>query len=242
MEIITSKAAISPVVHKAIDTYRAGSLKAFVKMLDKTVLHRKVKFPILEYAAAELYKGIPEEEQLTVTDSIIDCRQTGSYVIAGYMLQLRLAAHFDECFAKAIDYIIQGDEWYVCDIIGERVIGHGLLVYPIKAIPALKIMAAHDNKWIVRAVGVATHYAVKKGLKKQYADEMYGLLLQLAGTTEFHTKKGVGWAAKTIAKFHPDIIEQHKAALEIDDIKQWFKTKVKIGLGRTGKYAHRHTS
>ena len=28
---------------------------------------------------------------------------------------------------KAVEYFIEGDEWYVCDIIGERVFGVGLL-------------------------------------------------------------------------------------------------------------------
>lgn len=82
----------------------------------------------------------------------------------------------------------------------------------------------------------------KKGLKKQYAGGMFLLLLSLSHTTDFHTKKGIGWAAKTVAKFHPDIIEQHREQLETDaSIKQWFKTKISIGLGRSFKYAHRYT-
>lgn len=120
--------------------------------------------------------------------------------------------------------------------------GYALLNYPEDTLPILHRHTTHPDKWIVRSVGVATHYAVKKGLKKQYAAEMFGLLLTLADTTEFHTKKGVGWAVKTTAKFHPDIIEQYAEQLESDTIKQWFKTKIKIGLGRTYKYANRYTS
>lgn len=241
MKIITSKAAIQPIIEQAIACYRTEGHQAFISMLDETVLLKKVKFPILEYGATLLYKALPETEQIAVTNSITDLHRVGGNTIAGYILQLRLADHFDESFANAIAYIVDGNEWYVCDIIGERVMGHGLLMYPQKAIPALKAMAKHEDKWIVRAVGTATHYAVKKGLKKQYAHEMFRLLLQLASTTDFHTKKGVGWAAKTIAKFHPEIIAQYKDIIEGGDVKQWFRTKIKIGLGRTSKYAHRYT-
>src|SRR5690606_27867199 len=129
---------------------------------------------------------------------------------------------------------------YVCDIIGERVMGHALLTMPYVAIPELKQLAKHEDEWIVRSVGVATNYAVKKGLKKADVQQMFALLLTLANTTEFHTKKGVGWAVKTIAKFHPEIVAHYREQIETDpEIKQWFKTKIKIGLGRTDKYAGR---
>ncbi len=241
MSIITSRAVIRPLVEAAIADYHSQGIDAFVKTIHETILSKKIKFPVLEYAAKELYQAIPGQDEIAVTDRIIDLQALGGNVIAGYMLQLRLGDHFDESFRKAVAYIIRGNEWYVCDIIGERVMGHGLLTYPDVAIPELMQFAIHENKRIVRAIGVATHYAVKKGLKKRYARDMFGLLLQLAGTTDFHTKKGIGWAAKTIAKFHPDIIEQYSEHIEGGEVRQWFKTKIKIGLGRTGKYAHRYT-
>lgn len=242
MKTTTGKAALRPIVDNAIEACQIRGIEALANTLHETVLKQKVKFPLLEYVASEIYKAIPEQEQLGVTDSIIRLGTLGGNVIAGFILQQRLADHLPECFTKAVDYIIMGDEWYVCDIIGERVMGHGLLMHPEQAMPMLKELARHDNKWIVRSVGVAAHYAVKKGLKKRYVHEVFGLLLQLADTTDFHTKKGVGWAAKTIAKFHPDIIVQHEERIEGAEVKQWFKTKIKIGLGRTGKYAHRYTS
>lgn len=112
---------------------------------------------------------------------------------------------------------------------------------PVKTLPLLKKLAGDENKWLVRCVGVAAHYAIKKGLKKQYVDEMFVLLLSLCNTTDFHTKKGIGWAAKTSAKFHPDIIAKYQLHIERDErVKQWFKTKIKIGLGRSYKYAQRY--
>ena len=89
---------------------------------------------------------------------------------------------------------------------------------------------------------MATHYAVKKGLEKEYVEQMFELLLSLATTTDFHTKKGVGWAVKTVAKFHPEIISKYQEQIDADgNVKQWFRTKIKIGLGRTQKYAGKYT-
>lgn len=195
---------------------------------------------MLEHAGKILYDDIPVKERITVLDKIISLREVGSYVLAGIILQLGSEKHFKRSIDKAMEYIIAGDEWYVCDIIGERVMGHALLRQPGKTLPALRKMATHDSKWIVRSIGVAGHYAIKKGLEKKYVEEMFLLLLSLGNTTELHTKKGIGWAAKTTAKFYPDIIMKYSA--EIEGTKQWFKTKVKIGLSRKEKYAHRYNS
>lgn len=241
MDIITSKATVKELVSNAIAVYHTGNEKALVEKLHANILKKKIRFPLLEYAAIQLYKAMPANKQLAVTDEIIRLHEIGGNVLAGIILQLRLEKHFKESVHKAVEYIIIGNEWYVCDIIGERVMGHALLTMPEKTLPVLKRFATHDDKWIVRCIGVAAHYAIKKGLKKEYVDEVFRLLLSLSDTTEFHTKKGVGWAAKTTAKFHPEIIERYKEQIEAGITKQWFKTKIKIGLGRTAKYARRYT-
>jgi 3-methyladenine DNA glycosylase AlkD len=119
--------------------------------------------------------------------------------------------------------------------------GHALLTEPKKTIPVFKKLSRHNNAWMVRCVGVATHYAVKKGLQKTYSERMFQILLSLADSKEFHIKKGIGWAAKTVSKFHPDIIHIYKKDInENPEVKQWFKTKIKIGLGRSFKYATKY--
>lgn len=241
MDIITTRAVVKGAVYKAIKQYKDAGMDALADTLHKDLLTKKVRFPLLEYAAAELEKGIPLNKQIPLIDKIIDMGEIGGNVIAGIILQQRLEACFQEAIEKAVAYIIKGDQWYVCDIIGERVMGYALLTMPEHAIPKLPQLAKHNDKWIVRSVGVAIHYAVKKGLKKQYVQQMFELLLSLTNTTDFHTKKGVGWAVKTIAKFHPEIIEKYRIQIEGDSgIKQWFRTKIKIGLGRTDKYADRY--
>ncbi|MCW3084351.1 MAG: alkylation repair protein [Bacteroidetes bacterium] len=242
MEIITSKATVKNLLDPIIQNYTPQKNDEFVKQLQAGILKKKIKFPLLEYAAAELYKTIPINEQLTVTDKIIELHELGGNVLSGIMLQLRLNGHFQSSVEHAIKYIIDGDEWFVCDIIGERVLGFALLTQPEKTIAVLHKMSTHENKWIVRCIGVAAHYAIKKGLKKQYVQQVFTLLLSLSNSTEFHTKKGIGWAAKTTAKFYPDLIAAHQQQLETDpQVKQWFKTKIKIGLGRTSKYAGKYT-
>jgi 3-methyladenine DNA glycosylase AlkD len=125
-----------------------------------------------------------------------------------------------------------GNQWYVCDIIGERVLGHALLTSPKKAIPLLEELAHHPDNWIVRTIGVAAHYAVKKGLPATYVDILLKLLISLSNTTDFHVKKGIGWGAKTIAKFHPKLVACSSKAIESPETKQWFRTKITIGLNR----------
>jgi hypothetical protein len=243
MKTITSKAEVKKLIEPCILNYVTGDNEAFVKSIHTALLKKKIKFPLLEYAAKEIWVAIPESEQISITNGIMDMNEIGGNTIAGMMLQLRLPKHFKQSINKSTEYIIQGDQWYVCDIIGERVLGFALLTEPDETIPFLKKFAEHRDKWIVRSIGVATHYAVKKGLKKKYAAQLFQLLLTLSYTTDFHTKKGIGWAAKTISKFHPDIIENNKTILEQDDtIKQWFKTKIKIGLSRSFKYATKYSS
>jgi hypothetical protein len=240
MEIISSKATVSELVAVAVRLLSKGD-KAFVGALHDTVLNNKIRFPLLEFAAVELYNIIPEEKQIGITDKVIALHTIGGNALVGMLLQKRLSKHFKESIDKAAEYIIEGDEWYVCDIIGERVMGYALLTMPEKTLPILKKYAKHDDKWIVRCIGVAGHYAIKKGLKKQYVEELFQLLLTLRDVTEFHTKKGVGWAAKTTAKFHPEIIDKYRAEIESEETRAWFINKINIGLDRTWKYAHSYT-
>lgn len=74
-------------------------------------------------------------------------------------------------------------------------------------------------------MGVASHYAVKKGLGKKHVEVTFCLLLSKADTKDFHTKKGIGWALKTISKFHPDIIQKFESSLLANPFIQSFFRK-----------------
>jgi 3-methyladenine DNA glycosylase AlkD len=241
MKLITSRHEIKDILEKVVADYGSHGNIGVTDLLLKEAFSKKIRFPLLEYLGIELYKAIPVKDHESITDAIVAQDTIGGYVVAGIMLQQKLSSSLHHSIALAEKYIVAGDKWYVCDIVGERVPGHSLLLFPEDTYPILERMAVNQNKWIVRSVGVATHYAVKNGLKKVDVERMFLLLLFLSDTTDFHTKKGVGWAVKTIAKFHPEIIEKYTAQINDDRVKQWFRTKINIGLGRTSKYAHRYT-
>lgn len=237
--IIGSKSEVDRLLSLLSNDTNAGALALEVR---ETFLKKKIRFPLLEHAAKMLFERIPSKQQLDFCNALSAQKEIGGNVLIGIILQKRLEKDFAASVEKAIEYIIEGDQWFVCDIIGERVMGYALLTQPKKMIPLLQKMKKHPNKWTVRCIGVAAHYAIKKGLEKAAVEKVFELLLSLSNTTEFHTKKGIGWAAKTTAKFHPDIIEMHEERLQTDpEIKQWFKTKIKIGLSRAFKYATRHS-
>jgi len=232
MEKITSKVRVREILEQAKQSREQQGQDALLVTIYEGLLKKKVSFPLLEFAAKEMALWIPEDEQLHVMDILVATNEMGSYVLAGMMLQLRVPLYLEESIQRACAYIVGGDEWYVCDIVGERVLGHALLTYPEKTILLLKHLAQYSDKWIVRTIGVATHYAVKKGLSPKFTETMFRLLLSLSDATDFHIKKGIGWGAKTIAKFHPTIIERYRKQIELPEIRQWFRTKITIGLNR----------
>jgi 3-methyladenine DNA glycosylase AlkD len=241
MESITRKPLVEAAVNRSLQVFDKKGPAVFVAKVQDELLSKKIRFPLLEYAAEIIFEKLPASKQLAFCDFVAELHTIGGNTLVGKILQLRSDKKLNESLNKAVEYIIAGDQWYVCDIIGERVMGYNLLMRPEQMIPVLKKYAKHEDKWIVRTFGVGTHFAVKKGLKKKDAETMFGLLLSLSNTTDFHTKKGIGWAAKTIAKFHPDLIAKNKTAIyENPEVKQWFKTKIRIGLGRTSKYAGRY--
>ncbi|MEI2274922.1 DNA alkylation repair protein [Sphingobacterium sp. ML3W] len=232
IEKISSKVRVREILGQAKQSWEQQGQDALLVTINEGLLKNKVSFPLLEFAAKEMALWIPENEQLHFMDIMVATKEMGSYVLAGMMLQLRLPLHLEQSIQRACAYILSGDQWYVCDIIGERVLGHALLTYPEKTIPLLALLAKNSDKWIVRTIGVATHYAVKKGLSPKFAETMFRLLLILSNATNLHIKKRIGWGAKTIAKFHPTIIAHYQKQIELPETRQWFRTKVNIGLNR----------
>ncbi|WP_343565657.1 DNA alkylation repair protein [Sphingobacterium sp.] len=191
-EKITSKVRIREILEQAKFCWKHQGQNALLMAIHEGLLKKKVSFPLLEFAAREMALWIPENEQLAFTDTLVATKEMGSYVIAGIILQLRLPLHLEQSIQGACTYIVTGDQWYICDIIGERVLGHALVTFPEKTIPLLKQLAKYSDKWIVRAIGVATHYAVKKGLSPKFVEIVFKLLLSLSNATDFHVKKGIG--------------------------------------------------
>lgn len=237
MKKITRKGDIDEAVQQALAVFRTNDFKPFVKSLHGTLLQNRVRFPLLEYAAKQLYDALPAAVHPKLIDAIAATQEIGAFPLAGKWLQLLLPASRKKQFRQAETIIIAGDEWYVCDILGERVFGHALLLYPEETLPALQELNKHENEWMRRVVGVAGHYAVKKGLPAVHVEQLFRILLEQADADGYQMKRGIGWAAKTTAKFHPAIIR--KFGKEIEAAGQWFRTKVKIGSERAshaGRY------
>ena len=231
---ITRKADVAPIVEKLKPFYRKGDHPAFYNLLKNELLQHRVKFPLLEFVAIQLFESIPYPEQTTFTHQVMEMDLEGGNVVVGKILQLRLPTDLPEAFVLASKYMVRGDTWYVCDIIGERVYGHGLLTKFETAWPLLHVNENHSSNWVVRSIGVGIHYAIKKGLEKAYIPTLMDWLLSMSGNTDYQIKRGVGWAAKTLARFHPELVIKNRYRFEAKEVGTWFQTKVKTGLKYAG--------
>ena len=233
MRLITRKSEIKEILETCFAIYRQNGLNSFVTKVHSEILANKVKFPILEYCGETIYNTLPENQHIIFCDHIQQLKTEGGNVLLGILLQKRLHNHFKQSIEKATEYIADADIWYVCDIIGERVFGFSLLNEPEKTIPEIRRLSNHEANWVIRSLGAGTHYAIKKGLEKEHVKTMFEILLSMANTKDKEIRQGVGWASKTTAKFHPDIIEFYQKDIQNEDlVANWFRKKIEIGLNR----------
>ena len=230
MDRITKKGEIEVIIRRVL---ASEDVESMAKVLLKDILSFKVKFPLLEYAAHLLIDGLPSRYIYKMCDEVAAFNTIGGNVIIGIMLQSRLNSDKASALHYASKYMDQGAEWYVTDIIGERVFGYGMLMYFDEVFILIQQYAQHDSKWVVRAVGAGGHYAIKKGLDKESVDRLFELLISLANARDHHIKTGIGWAAKTTARFHPEIIDKYRPLIIAGEgVGRWFIRKVNIGLKR----------
>ncbi len=229
---ITRKVDIRIETEAALSVYSDRGFGVFVKEIDRKLLQQKIRFPLLEYSAELIFEHLPEKEHYRFCEAIAKLHTIGGNVLIGIVLQKRLNTHLEEVFRKAAQFIETGSEWYVTDIIGERVFGVALLQNPRRSIPLLRKLAKHPSAYVVRSIGPGAHYAIKKGLPEKNVRPVFELLLSLANTRDHQVKQGIGWAAKTTAKFHPAIIEDYRKQIEAEKVGAWFRTKIRIGLER----------
>lgn len=239
MHVVTRKSEVKEYLLECLKAYHTGGVPTCVTELNAQILTKKVKFPLLEFCGLELFKELNNDEHIALCDRVESLKTEGGNVILGIILQARLNDHFHQSIEKATEYISKADIWYVCDIIGERVYGYSLLKNPEITIPEIKRLSKHSANWVVRALGAGVHYAVKKGLAKEDVKTVFPILLSMANTKDKEIRQGVGWAAKTIAKFHPDIIKHFESKIhDQEKVANWFRAKISIGLNRNA-YAKR---
>lgn len=232
MEEISRKSEIKRELEECFSSLEAGGIDSFAAAIHQRILSYKVKFPLLEYCGQEIVHRVKPEEHLEICEKLTGSQTIGENVLIGTILKLRLGLNFDESINKAIKYISESWDWYVSDIIGERVFGHAFLNYPGRMIDTFEKLKSHESKWVVRAIGSGCHNAIKWGLPKPEVEEAFKVLLSLSGAKDHHIRRGIGWAAKTTAKFHPDIIQKFEEEIYSKGVGSWFRTKIKIGLSR----------
>lgn len=231
---ITKQSEIQPLVLQLLSYYQHSDEEAFWEMLEIGVLQQKVKFPLLERIGQTLFLHIPFSEQIAFTDRLVHLGYEGGYVIVGTILANRMNKDLAGAFEKALEYYMHGNTWYVVDIMAHRVHGQGLLQSFEQTLPYLSSYLQHPNDWVKRSVGIAMHLAIKWGLEKSKVEQLLDLALTQANSKNEQIKKGLGWAVKTLARVHPDLIEK-KQILRDPRIAQWFKKKVQVGLGMKNK-------
>ena len=239
-QLITKKSEIKTLLETCFIGFNKKGLDNLVDSIHKHILSNRVKFPILEFAGESIFETLPEDQHIPFCDKIQYLKTEGGNVLLGIILQKRLQKHFAQSIKKAEAYIADADIWYVCDIIGERVFGYALLHQTKKTIPEIEKLMESSNNWVVRSLGAGIHYAIKKGLDNDSVEILFNLLLSKAASKEKEIRQGIGWAAKTTARFHPEIIKSYKNNIEnTENVANWFRKKIDIGLNRNS-YAKRN--
>lgn len=206
-----SKQELQQLAEKVVNTILSGDNE--VIQILKPILDVKCPFAKLDTLGKHIGKagaGSDNAEAFfTAFDSIIEYNAMGSFVIVGQALIHFLPDHFKSVMEKSKEYIIKGDTWYVCDIIGERSPGHALVAYFDETIPWFEKFLEDECKWVQRSVGVAIHFFSKRVLDQpEKTKELLTLVEPHLERKQTDFAKGVGWGLKTIGKHHPDILMQ----------------------------------
>lgn len=175
----------------------------------KPILTTKCPFHKLDLLGKEIGQaGIHQSRQFfRAFDEIVDYGAMGGYVIVGQALCCFLKDNFEMVMRKSREYIIKGDVWYVCDIIGERSLGTAVVSYFNESIPWFKRFLEDENKWVKRSVGVAIHFFSKRVLNNPLrSKKLLDVIEPYLEEKRVDVVKGIGWGLKTIGRHHPDIL------------------------------------
>lgn len=173
------------------------------------ILGAKVPFSSLDLIGETLGQAGADHLQslLLFLDRLVKTEAMGAYVIAGRGLVGMNEVDMASSFARAREYVVWGDVWYVADIIGERPLGHGLLSHFEGGLSLLERFVQDQNPWVRRSVGVAVHFFNKRRrdapLRIQRLLELLACRFEERDTSAL---KGIGWGLKTIGRYYPDLL------------------------------------
>jgi 3-methyladenine DNA glycosylase AlkD len=173
------------------------------------VLAQRTPFRLLDRIGARVDCS-PDHQPVVadLLDRIAAERTEGGWVVIASALGQCLAHDLKGTCARCRSFVIEGDVWYVADILGERVPGPALVDHFGPALSALAPWRTDDNRWVRRAVGVAVHFWAKRSRGapdlRAEASRLLEFLEPMFGEWEMDAVKGVGWGLKTLGRHYPD--------------------------------------
>jgi len=209
-QTLSAKEAMK-VATKCINHFEAGNMEEFWQTLNP-ILTSKTSFPQLDRIGLAFGKSAKSAplKYIELFDEIQKDNRMGGYVIIGKALSVLLDIDLQLCLLKAREYLIKGDRWYVCDILGERVYGQALLRNFEETLPHLERFSRDQNRWVKRSVGVAVHSFVKRTHNdKERIKRLLELLSLQIEEKDTSAIKGIGWGLKTIGKYQPQLLEKY---------------------------------
>lgn len=175
----------------------------------KPILDSKCPFSKLDLIGKRIGYKLKNFPEIVVKgfDILIQYNKMGSYVISSQGLTELLPEKVDLVMEKSREYILFGDKWYVCDIIGERSIGKSLVNYFDITLPWIGRFLEDESNWIKRTAGVSIHFFSKRVInQKERTLLLLNILEPHIEEKQIDVVKGIGWGLKTIGKYHPDIL------------------------------------
>lgn len=203
-----SNAEIKALAEKAVNLISADKDKEVVDTL-RPLLDTKCPFLKLDLLGKETGGAGSSQPQkfFRSFDEIIDYNAMGGFVVVGQALICFLPDNFEKVMEKSRKYIIKGDVWYACDIIGERCLGQALIDYFDETLPWIAKFLKDENRWVKRSAGVAIHFFSKRVLDEQEKTrKLLKLIEPYMEEKQVDVIKGIGWGLKTIGRHHPDIL------------------------------------
>lgn len=234
IKTITRKSDLRPILELCEKTYHSKGLEAMVLKIYSEILVHKVKFPLLEFCSEDWFNLISKKEQLLFCDYIEDLQTEGGNVVLGKFLLLRLPTDFEGSIQKTVGYLNRADIWYISDLIGERVFGGALLIDFEKSWKLYQPLLKDSSIWVIRAIGAGIHFSIKRGISEDKVRTIMLVLLDSQPSAHKEVKQGIGWATKTAARFHPELMHELLDQLPQHPPK-WMLGKIKIGWGYSEK-------
>jgi 3-methyladenine DNA glycosylase AlkD len=205
---ILSREEIDDMAQQVVDACVCEEFETALHVL-KPILDGKCPFSRLDLLGKRIGQmGAEEPEKLFLAcDKIIEYNAMGSYVIVGQALVWFLPSHLECVMRKSREYIIKGDMWYVCDIIGERSLGYAVVDRFDETLRWLERFLDDENRWVNRSAGVAIHFFSKRVRDQpEKTQKLLHVLEPHITEKQIDVVKGIGWGLKTIGRYHPDLL------------------------------------